>query len=103
MDLNIELTQQLLNSSEKFPVDFEEGSFPDNLQQVIKVFGVQKVKDALRKTAEKLEDIKRNPAYLDLDDKYRSSQAELIIQKAENEALRAQVLALQALAAKSSD
>jgi multidrug efflux pump subunit AcrA (membrane-fusion protein) len=69
----------------------------------IETVGVQKVKDALRKMAEELDDIKRNPTYLDLDDKYRSLQAELIIQKAENEALRAQVLALQALAAKSSD
>jgi hypothetical protein len=74
--------------------------FPDNLQQVIKTVGVQKVKDALRKMTEKLDDIKRDPAYLDLDDKYRTSQAELIIQKAENESLRAQVLALQASASK---
>jgi len=74
--------------------------FPDNLQQVIKTVGVQKVKEALEKMTERVDDIKRDPAYLDLDDKYRSSQAELITQKAENETLRGQVLALQASASK---
>lgn len=74
--------------------------FPNNLQQVIKTVGIQKVKDALRKMTERLGDIKQEPAYLDLDGKYRSSQAELITQKAENEALRGQVLVLQASASK---
>jgi len=76
--------------------------FPDNfnLQQVIKTVGVKRVKEAIKQMTEKSDDIKRDPAYLDLDDKYRTSQAELIIQKAENESLRAQVLALQASASK---
>ena len=73
---------------------------PENLQQIIKAVGVQKVKEALEKMTERVDDIKRDPAYLDLDDKYRQSQADLITHKAENEALKTQVLVLQASVSK---
>ena len=68
---------------------------PESLPQLISAVGLEKLKKAMAKMTDQTADIRSNPEYRELDDKFRSSQAELNTVKADNEALRGQVLALQ--------
>lgn len=69
---------------------------PDSLPQLITAIGIEKVKKALNQMTEQKQDLRNNAEYRELDDKYRDSQAQLTSTKADNEALRGQVTALQA-------
>lgn len=69
---------------------------PDNLPQLITAIGIEKVKKALNQMSDQKQDIRSTTEYRELDDKYRDSQAQLNSTKADNEALRGQVAALQA-------
>lgn len=69
---------------------------PNNLPQLITAIGIEKVKKALNQMSEQKQDIRNTTEYRELDDKYRDSQAQLTSTKADNEALKGQVAALQA-------
>lgn len=68
---------------------------PQNLPQLIGSIGVDKIKKALGEMTDQKTEIRNHPDYLDLDQKYRDSQAQLNTHKAENDALRGQVGTLQ--------
>jgi hypothetical protein len=69
---------------------------PESLPQLITAIGIEKVKKALNQMSDQKQDIRSTTEYRELDDKYRDSQAQLTSTKADNEALRGQVAALQA-------
>lgn len=69
---------------------------PNTLPQLITAIGIDKLKKALNEMTQDKTEARNSSEYQELDQKYRNSQAELNTLKTENEALRGQVLALQA-------
>lgn len=68
---------------------------PTNLPLLINSIGVDKIKKAIGDMSADKTEVRNHPDYLDLESKYRDSQAQLNTHKAENEDLRGQVLTLQ--------